>query len=189
MSRYRGDEGIMNYTNSERTCADARGTIGAESPYQRRCVLGNERGMVLILAIVMLMLLTILGILSISTSTSELHIAGNDRNNNTAFYTADAANDYGQINESIYTALTGTATSWPQTGTGNGTNQDYNSVTVGNQKADVKVQFVSRGQLPPGSGDDPELFQAYYYVVSVSGVGPNKTKVQLESQVARIGPK
>ncbi len=179
----------MHYTNSERTCADAGGTIGAESPYQGRCVLGNERGMVLILAIVMLMLLTILGILSISTSTSELHIAGNDRNNNTAFYTADAANDYGQINDSIYTALTGTATSWPQTGTGNGTNQDYNSVTVGYQKADVKVQFISRGQLPPGSGDDPELFQAFYYVVSVSGAGPNNTKVQLESQVARIAPK
>jgi hypothetical protein len=180
---------IMNNTNSERTYVDEGGTLGAESSCQRCGVLGNDRGMVLILALVMLMLLTILGILSISTSTSELHIAGNDRNNNVAFYTADAANDYGQINDSIYTALTGTVTSWPAAGTGNGTSQDYNKVAVANQNADVKVQLIGHGQLPPGSGDDPELFQAFYYVVSVSGAGPNNTKVQLESQVARIAPK
>lgn len=180
---------IMNFTNPGRAYTDDGETLGAESMCQRRSLLGNDRGMVLILALVMLMLLTILGVVSISTSTSELHVAGNDRNNNVAFYTADAANDYGQINESIYTALTGTVTSWPPTGTGNGTNKDYNKVAVANQNADVKVQLIGHGQLPPGSGDDPELFQAYYYVVSVSGAGPSNTKVQIESQVARIAPK
>ncbi len=179
----------MADANSNGTYTDDGEALGAGSTCQRQSVLGNERGMVLILAIVMLMLLTILGVLSISTSTSELHIAGNDRNNNVAFYTADAANDYGQINESIYTAITGTVTSWPVTGNGNGTSKDYNKVSVANQNADVKVQLIGHGQLPPGSGDDPELFQAYSYVVAVSGTGPNKSKVQLESQVARIGPK
>ncbi len=179
----------MNGILLERTFETDGQTPGEGSTNQRCSILGNDRGMILIMALVMLMLLTILGILSISTTTTELHIAGNDRNNSVAFYTADAANDYGQINDTIYTAITGTQAFWPMPETGNGTNNNYNSVAVGKQNADVKVQLLYRGQLPPGSGDDPELFQAYYYVVSVTGAGPNNTKVQLESQVARIAPK
>jgi type IV pilus assembly protein PilX len=184
------DEGMkMAGINQEKSRRDAAGSDIQGALPSARGMLGNERGIALILAIVMLMILTIIGIMSISTTTSEMHIAGNDRNNYIALYTADAANDYGQINDVIYTSLTGTVTTWPLPGTGNGTDPNYNSVTVGNQKADVKVQLIAQGPLPPGSGDDPELFQAFYYVVSTSGTGPINAKVRLESQVARIGPK
>lgn len=50
----------------------------------------NEEGSVLVIALVMLVLLTILGITATSTSNVELQIAGNERNFKRTFFTANA---------------------------------------------------------------------------------------------------
>ena len=54
-------------------------------------VLNNEEGSVLIVAIVILMLLTLLGIYATTTSEIELKIAGNDRLYKTNLYRAESA--------------------------------------------------------------------------------------------------
>jgi len=46
---------------------------------------GNNRGVILILSLWMLLLLSILGAFAISTSITEIGIAGNYRNAETAF--------------------------------------------------------------------------------------------------------
>ncbi len=51
---------------------------------------GNERGIVLIVALMLLLVLTIIGINSISTTSFENIISGNERLANTAFYSAEA---------------------------------------------------------------------------------------------------
>ena len=51
---------------------------------------GNERGTVLILALMLLLVLTIIGINSISTTNFESIISGNERLANIAFYSAEA---------------------------------------------------------------------------------------------------
>jgi Tfp pilus assembly protein PilX len=51
---------------------------------------GNERGIVLIIALMLLLVLTIIGINSISTTTFESIISGNERLANIAFYSAEA---------------------------------------------------------------------------------------------------
>lgn len=57
---------------------------------KEKCLLKNEDGSVLILALVMLVLLTLLGIAATTTSIIEVQIANNDRLHKTAFYTAEA---------------------------------------------------------------------------------------------------
>ena len=52
--------------------------------------MGNERGIVLILALLLLLVLTIIGINSISTTSFESIISGNERLANMAFYSAEA---------------------------------------------------------------------------------------------------
>jgi Tfp pilus assembly protein PilX len=51
---------------------------------------GNERGLILIVALMLLLVLTIIGISSISTTSFETIISGNERLANTAFYSAEA---------------------------------------------------------------------------------------------------
>jgi hypothetical protein len=56
--------------------------------------LSDERGVSLVVALLILLVLTIIGISAITTSTFETNIAGNERLYNEAFYTADAGIDY-----------------------------------------------------------------------------------------------
>lgn len=53
-------------------------------------MINKEGGSVLVIALVMLVLLTILGITATSTSNVELQIAGNERNFKRTFFTANA---------------------------------------------------------------------------------------------------
>lgn len=57
-------------------------------------VLSNEKGVSLVVALMILLVLTLIGISAISTTTFETNIAGNERLYNRAFYTADAGVDY-----------------------------------------------------------------------------------------------
>jgi Na+-transporting methylmalonyl-CoA/oxaloacetate decarboxylase gamma subunit len=52
--------------------------------------MGNEKGMVLVVAILALLVLTILGISSLGTSTFETQLSGNERIGTDAFYGAEA---------------------------------------------------------------------------------------------------
>ena len=53
-------------------------------------ILNNERGSVLIIAVLMLVLLTIIGISATNTTTTDLQIAGNEKTHRIAFYAAEA---------------------------------------------------------------------------------------------------
>ena len=56
-------------------------------------ILANETGSLMVIAVVLLMLLTVIGIAITTTTSIELQIAGNDRLHKTAFYAADGATD------------------------------------------------------------------------------------------------
>jgi len=53
-----------------------------------------DRGVSLVVALMILLVLTIIGISAITTTTYETNIAGNERLYNEAFYAADAGIDY-----------------------------------------------------------------------------------------------
>jgi hypothetical protein len=57
-------------------------------------ILLSNKGVSLVIALLILLVLTLIGISAISTTTFETNIAGNQRLYNRAFYTADAGVDY-----------------------------------------------------------------------------------------------
>ncbi|MCJ7663368.1 MAG: PilX N-terminal domain-containing pilus assembly protein [Desulfobacterales bacterium] len=58
--------------------------------------LQSQQGAALIIAVLILLILTVLGIYAITTSTLETKIAGNERFLKEAFYAADGGIDYGR---------------------------------------------------------------------------------------------
>jgi len=72
------------------------------------CPLRNERGIAFVIAMIMLLVLTLIGVGSVGMTTFENNIAGNERVYNLSFYTADGGieNFRGRISggEFIYTA-------------------------------------------------------------------------------------
>jgi hypothetical protein len=71
----------------------------------KRDIFENQRGVSLVIALMILLVLTLIGISAISTTTFETNIAGNERLYNRAFYTADAGVDYFVSNGSSYISL------------------------------------------------------------------------------------
>lgn len=58
-----------------------------------KTMLNKQDGMALVIALVMLLILTLIGINAINTTTFEVNISGNQRIYNTAFYGADGGID------------------------------------------------------------------------------------------------
>jgi hypothetical protein len=101
----------------------------------------NDRGVVLIMALWMLLLLSILGAFALSTSTTEIGIAGNYRNAEAAFNTADAAVEYAETDVAIYSTI-GTG-SWPP-----GPPGTTAALGVGANSAETRVDFMATGTGP-----------------------------------------
>jgi hypothetical protein len=59
------------------------------------CRMNNEKGSLMVIAIVILMLLTLIGIAITTTASLEMQIASNDRLHKMAFYAADGGIDIG----------------------------------------------------------------------------------------------
>ena len=57
-------------------------------------ILQDNKGVSLVIALLILLVLTLIGISAISTTTFETNIAGNERLYNRAFYSSDAGVDY-----------------------------------------------------------------------------------------------
>ena len=71
----------------------------------KRGFLKNQKGVSLVIALMILLVLTLLGISAISTTTFETNIAGNERLYNRAFYTTDSGVDYFVSNGNFYISL------------------------------------------------------------------------------------
>lgn len=152
---------------------------------KKQCVytVKNERGTVLLTVLVMLVLLSILGAMSISTSTTEMELSGNYRRERTAYYNADAGIEYAMVSANIYTTIgSGTYSETRTVDDGNSSTSDY--------AVQVNVEFLSTGGLPPGTGTmEGEMLGANYYSATATGNGPNNTQVVLEAQYAKLVPK
>ena len=64
--------------------------------------LNNEKGSVLIIAVIFLMLLTVLGAFATTTSTIEVQISGNDKISKMVFYAADSGIHYVAVKPDLY---------------------------------------------------------------------------------------
>lgn len=57
----------------------------------------NERGMILVVSLVLLCLMTIMGVAATGTTTSEIIIAGAEKDKRATFYAAEAGVDHGRM--------------------------------------------------------------------------------------------
>lgn len=166
------------------------GVNGAPLGRSRR-LLRDQKGMALILTLVLLAVMSILGAMAISNSTSELGISSNFRSAQESFYGAERAVEYAMTDWSIYNSIgTGNVPLNPLASNINVAHHGGLKTTDNDGNAiNNEVRYLTAGALPPGSGSDPTYFQSRYYVISVTGEGPNNATTRIEAQVARIVPK
>ena len=157
----------------------------------------NERGMALILVLSMLTIMSLLGVLALSTATTELDISSNMRRFAGGIQqAAERAVEYAAIAGNIYNTI-GTNTvdlddtqaadiQMDHAGYSSGiiTSETNADGTAANQ-----VGYLASGPLPPLSGSDATLFEMRYYRISVTGHGPNNSSTRIEAQVGRLVPK
>ena len=149
------------------------------------CLIKNENGAALVAAMVFLMLLTIIGIFSTRTSTTELQISGNDKLNKIVFYAADSGIDYVAVHPDLYGSkniTAGTPVTFPDP---SDTNATY--ALSGNLRVNGTVAYIGKTQMPAGSGYSAGIFFAVNYDIRSRGAGPNHSQETIEAGCYRIG--
>ena len=149
----------------------------------------NERGMALILVLSMLTIMSLLGVLALSTATTELDITGNMRSSREAFFAGERAVEYAAIAGDIYETI-GTDSVNLTSDQADDIQIDHAGYTSGlDMSATNQVGYLTSGPLPPSAGSDATLFEMRYYRISVTGRGPNNSSTRIEAQIGRLVPK
>jgi type IV pilus assembly PilX-like protein len=153
---------------------------------------GNERGMALIMALVLLALLTMLGAWALDTSSTDLKIAGNYRNAQYAFSLADTTTTYA-TNPNVLTDACVNHIPACSSFAGANTSYSYPYFLGVSTVATVTVEYLSKGPLPIGSMFDSDVdasgkpkFSGVYFNVIGSGFGPNSATAQIETNVVQV---
>lgn len=179
----------------------ARGTAITPAPEGRtpRVPAGGkgERGVALVIALVMLVLLTILGAWVLNSASTDIHISGNYRNNQQAFYVGDAAINYltnANTLTEAYSGMSGTNNSYCL---GPGCNKPATPLTMSSVSSQATatgtVEFLRSGPLPLGSAYDSDVdyngnpqFHGLYFNVQTSGTGMNNAQAVIEAGVVQV---
>jgi len=138
-------------------------------------ILRNEKGFALIIALLILLVLTLIGISAINTTTFETSISGNERVGTDAFYAAEAGIQIGlnQLPDTKaipVTAIGKDSSCW-----------SGSSLDKGSPKS-----LKSLGLYPPPIGTDPSAWEFKRFQVDATGSSFKATK-EIEVQV-RFGP-
>ena len=138
----------------------------------------NERGAALIIVLIMLLLLTILGASLLSTSTTDLQIAGNYKSNQKAFY----INDYGFEWLKSGSSMTSVYDQLSQANSSSTVVTTLPADPVTGAVYTVTSVVTNVGCIngaPAGSGNDSDSGNSYnVYNIDIIGVGPNNATVE-----------
>lgn len=148
--------------------------------------LRDERGMVLIVVLVMLLFLTILGATVLTTTTSELRVAGNYRNMQEAFSNADGSLELAMVMQDEFNSYITAGVDWTGFIYMNAGMPVAVTVLPGGTTAiaDVNSDYIGEGKAPRGSGYD-ESTVASYYNVNIVGRGTNASDVAIDAGVVK----
>lgn len=141
--------------------------------------LSDQRGIALILALSMLVILSLLGALALSVSTTDVQISGNLKNSQNSFFAAEAAVEYAMGNADIIQS----------TGVTDLDGVDHRENLKLDTNAANEVVSLGPGELPDSlsSRFGREKFGGAYYTISVTGVGVNeRSQTKIEAQQVRV---
>jgi hypothetical protein len=155
-------------------------------------ILKNDGGSVIVPALIVLMLVSILGVMSIRTSSTDMNISTNQQVFERAFYAAEAAKAFVRNNPVLYGATNlaaGTPVNFTSQ-TNPSTNQPITSPVLGAQESfDGTVEYLGSSHPPRGTGFSAGQYRAQNYKMICRGhfSGINVTTAQIESGFFRIG--
>ena len=134
--------------------------------------LGNQKGMALVIVMVILLVVTLVGISSIFSSVYETQIAGNDRLGQAAFYAAVGGAEVGISN-------------LPGTGSYSGTFPSDESYRSGKVTDPGPQNLLYKGTIQ-NRGDDVTMWEYKRFQINAVGQSYGARK-EVELQ-ARVGP-
>ena len=155
--------------------------------------LDNEKGSVMALTLVLLVLLTILGIAVLTSSSIDTQIAGNELRHKLAFYAAESATAYVTWSPDLYgpdNITAGTSHYFPNN------TVPYVGITSGlptalsmnaNQSFNGEVEYESLLSPPRGSGYSVGKFKAHQYQMVCNGYSSKETAKNIVVGFYRIG--
>jgi hypothetical protein len=151
---------------------------------KEKCLPENEKGSITVLAVVLLMLLTLLGIAATTTSSIEVQIAGNELRHKLAFYSAEAAKGWVVWNTNLYDSnnITGAPLYFP-----NNADQSATQTLNSNQSFNGSVAYNIAIDPPRGSGYEAGEYRAHRYTMTCKGYSSHNTQTQIEIGFYRIG--
>lgn len=155
--------------------------------------LENEKGSVMVLAVIMLVLLTLLDISALTSSSIDTQVAGNELRHKRAFYAAESATAYVTRSPDLYgpdNITTDTPHYFPNN------TVPYVGITSGlptalsinaTQSFNGEVEYDSPLLPPRGSGYSVGKFKAHQYQMVCNGYSSNETTKNIVVGFYRIG--
>ena len=150
---------------------------------KEKCLLKNEDGSVLVIALIMMGLLILLGVSASTTTEIEIQIAGNERSHGIAFYAAEAAWAYVAGTRDLYGADNITPDEFISFPDDEDASARY-ALGSASFNGDVEYLDVVAGR---GSGDAAGQIWHYRYKMRCFGYGPSNAETQIEAGFYRKG--
>jgi hypothetical protein len=134
-----------------------------------------EQGYILIITLVMLLMASVIGIMAVTTSTTEVAMSGNFKTGLQTFYTTDAVAQY-VLSEPTTFDMTRYAA-------------PLATVNVADPTiaGSANVTYLASGLPPPGTS--AKFFSTNYFVISATSNGPANAQDTQVVQWAQIVPK
>ena len=147
----------------------------------------NENGYVIVACLMVLMLVTIIGVMSIRTSNSDLDVSTNHHIFSRAFYAAEAARAFVRYNPDLYGS--GHITSGTPVGFPDAADSAITRPIISGEQESFRgtVEYLDSSVVPRGSGFQAGKFRAHNYRMICEGHGPRNSTTQIEAGFYRIG--
>lgn len=147
----------------------------------------DQDGAVTAVCLIILLLVTILGVMSVRTSTDDLQITTNNQIYSKSFYAAEAAKAYVRNNPDLYGSqniTTGSPVHFP---TPSDPQMTHPIVSGAEESFNGEVEYLQSSVPPRGSGFQVGKFRAHIYRMNCQGHGPRDSVSRIEAGFYRIG--
>lgn len=150
-------------------------------------MLKSQKGVALVITLVMLAMLSMLGIFALNSSSTDLSIAGNYRTGTIAFYNCNEIEAYGPNNQMVLQAIVpNVVNSFPAAPNAFQQVLPLPAGVLG--EIWYRVEYICSSQPLSGKGEDSENGVAYHFLVTIIGRGPNNSECVSEAEIIRSMP-
>lgn len=160
---------------------------------KQKIELENEKGSITVLAVILLVLLTLLGMAALSTSSIETQVAGNEMRSKLALYAAESGAAYVAERTDLYgpdNIKKGSPQGFPNDPDPYepilGTPSDQKSIDP-SQSFNGTVEYQNAASVPRGSGYAVGKFKSHEYVMTCNGYSTHNAKATIMIGFYRIG--